>query len=139
MATNTQFSIAVHVMAALAYGGDRETTSAQLAKCVNTSPSFVRRGLARLAKAGLVQTTTGKNGSCRLAREAKKITLRDVYQAVGAPKAFAIHEYREQKGCAVSCNIKAALMLALDKAQQGLEESLDDVTLADVLKAIPRG
>jgi Rrf2 family protein len=139
MAINHQFSIAVHVMAALAYKGEAETTSAELARCVNTSASFVRRVLSKLAKAGLVRTATGQKGSCRLAKEATRITLRDVYQAVGAPKAFAIHGYQEQKGCAVSCNIKAALEKALGKAQKALEASLAEITLAAVVRNIPRG
>ena len=49
MATNTQFSIAVHIMIALGFNPERQLTSAQLAKSVNTSPSFVRRVLAKLA------------------------------------------------------------------------------------------
>jgi Rrf2 family protein len=139
MATNTQFSIAVHVMAALAYAGDEERTSAKLAQCVNTSPSFVRRVLSKLVKAGLVRTTTGKHGSCGLARDAAKISLRDVYQAVDAPKAFAIHTYREQKSCPVSCNIKAALENALTQAQKALEAGLRNISLADVLKDVRNG
>src|SRR6266404_551405 len=108
MAVNTQFSIAVHLMAGLAYRGDESTTSANLATSVNTSPSFVRRVLAKLSKAGLVKTATGKAGACWLARDAGDISLLDIYRAVDAPRAFAIHEYKEQKGCSVSCHIKAA-------------------------------
>ena len=62
MAVNTQFSIAVHILAGLAYRcetGNPELTSAYLAASVNTSPSFVRRILSKLSKAGLVKTTTG--------------------------------------------------------------------------------
>ena len=72
-------------------------TSAHLAESVNTSPSFVRRTLAKLSKAGLVETATGKAGACWLARDARAISLLDIYRAVDAPKAFAIHSYSEQK------------------------------------------
>ena len=60
MAINTQFPIAVHLMAALGYRRGLDTTSATLATSVNTSPSFVRRILSKLSKAGLVKTATGK-------------------------------------------------------------------------------
>ena len=73
---------------------------------VNTSASFVRRTLAKLSKAGLVETATGKAGACWLAKDAKKISLLDIYKAVDAPKVFAIHNYAEQKVCFVSCHIK---------------------------------
>src|SRR5947207_12154520 len=109
MATNTQFSIAVHLMAGLACGCDQDVTSSDLAASVNTSPSFVRRTLSKLSKAGLVETATGKAGACWLAKKPENVSLLDIYQAVDAPKAFAIHAYPSQKACQVSCNIKKAL------------------------------
>jgi Rrf2 family protein len=136
MAVNTQFPIAVHLMAGLAYRCDRDTTSAHLAMSVNTSPSFVRRTLARLSRAGLVETTTGKAGACRLARDAKNISLLDIYQAVDAPKAFSIHTYTEQKACRVSCHIKAVLDKALKKTQKAMESSLDDISLARIVSDV---
>ena len=80
MAVNTQFSIAVHLLAGLACRRGGDATSGELAASVNTSPSFVRRVLAKLSKAGLVATTTGKAGACRLAREPRDTSLLDVYR-----------------------------------------------------------
>jgi Rrf2 family protein len=139
MATNTQFSIAVHVLAGLGHRCGGDATSADLAKSVNTSASFVRRILSKLSKAGLVQTATGKAGSCWLAREPRAISLLDVYQAVDAPKAFAIHHYRPMKQCPVSCKIKTALESALGQTQQALEAGLAKISLADVLADIQHG
>lgn len=138
MALNTQFSIAVHLMAGLAYCGGQDTTSANLAMSVNTSPSFVRRILSKLSKAGLVKTATGKSGSCWLGREAKDISLLDIYEAVDAPKAFSIHHYAEQKPCPVSCHIKTALEKALTKTQKAMESGLAKVTLAEILSDIKK-
>jgi len=133
MAINTQFPIAIHLMAALGYRVGRDTTSAQLAMSVNTGPSFVRRTLAKLSRAGLVQTATGKAGACWLAKDAKKISLLDIYKAVDAPKAFSIHHYTEQKACPVSCHIKAALDRALAKTQKAMETSLRTISLKEVI------
>jgi len=139
MAVNTQFSIAVHIMAGLAYGGcAKNMTSANLAASVNTSPSFVRRILAKLSKASLIETSTGKAGSCWLARDAKTVSLLDIYRAVDAPKVFAIHEYSEMKGCAVSCHIKQALERALAKTQKAMEASLADITLAQIVSDVKK-
>ncbi len=138
MAINTQFSIAVHIMAGLAYRGEEDTTSNTLAISVNTSPSFVRRVLARLSKAGLVKTITGKAGACWLAKDPRKISLLDIYAAVNAPKAFSIHSYTEQRSCPVSCSIKTALEKALDKTQRAMEKSLSEITLAEILSNIKK-
>jgi Rrf2 family protein len=133
MAINTQFPIAVHLMAALGYRLGQDTTSATLATSVNTSPSFVRRILSKLSKAGLVETATGKAGACWLAKDAKAISLLDIYEAVDAPKAFSIHHYSEQKGCPVSCNIKNALDKALSKTQKAMETTLKEISLDKII------
>lgn len=132
-AVNTQFSIAIHILVAIG-SSDKDLTSATLASSVNAYPSFVRRILSKLAKAGLVQTAKGKMGSCSLAKTPKEITLLDVYQAVEAPKAFAIHSYPTQKTCDVSCKIKKSMEKVQDKAQTAMEESLKKTTLANVIK-----
>ncbi|PZR72864.1 MAG: BadM/Rrf2 family transcriptional regulator [Chthoniobacterales bacterium] len=133
MAVNTQFAIAVHLMTALACSRDHDVTSAKLAGSVNTSSSFVRRVLAKLSKAGLVETATGKNGSCWLARRPRDISLLEVYRAVEAPKVFAIHGYAAHRPCPVSCNIKAALDRVLQRTQRSMEASLDKISLAQVI------
>jgi len=138
MAVNTQFAIAVHLMAGLANGCGKDVKSGDLAMSVNTSPSFVRRILAKLSKAGLVETATGKAGSCWIARDAKNISLLDIYTAVDAPKAFSIHGYAEQKQCTVSCHIKMALEKALTKTQKAMEASLAEISLAQILSDVKR-
>jgi Rrf2 family protein len=138
MANNTQFSIAIHIMAALACGCDKDLTSSDLALSVNTSPSFVRRVLAKLSRAGLVKTATGKKGKTWLARDPKRISLLDIYQAVDAPAAFAIHDYAEQRNCPVSCHIKVALDRALGKTQKAMEASLGETSLAQIVAEMRR-
>ncbi|MDB6065308.1 MAG: Rrf2 family transcriptional regulator [Pedosphaera sp.] len=133
VAINTQFAIAVHLMAGLAAGCDKNITSGKLAMSVNTSPSFVRRILAKLSKAGLVKTATGRAGACWLAKDPKTISLLEIYEAVDAPKAFSIHGYTEQKSCVVSCHIKAALEKTLAKTQKALEASLAEISLARIV------
>lgn len=138
MAVSTQFSIAVHMMAGLGYLPTNDTTSTQLAASVNTSPSFVRRVLSKLSKAGLVCTKMGKTGSTTLARDPKDISLLEIYKAVEAPKAFAIHDYPEQRSCAVSCAIKTAMDRVLERTQSSMEKSLGEISLAEVISDLPR-
>jgi Rrf2 family protein len=133
MAVNTQFAIAIHMMACLAHNCGKDIKSSELAMSVNTSPSFVRRILAKLSKAGLVETATGKAGACWLARDAKDISLLNIYEAVDAPKAFSVHSYSEQKQCTISCHIKMALEKALTQTQKAMEASLAKISLAQIL------
>jgi Rrf2 family protein len=130
---NTQFSIAVHLMAGLAFNAGQGISSGTLARSVNTSPSFVRRVVSKLSRAGLIRTTTGKTGSCMLIKDAQTITLLDIYRAVEAPKVFSIHGYAARGDCAVSCGIKSALGKVLDSAQQSMETNLKKVRLSDVM------
>src|SRR6476469_9554078 len=95
---NTQFSIAVHLMAGIA-SREGYVTSDGLAESVNTNPAFVKRILAKISKAALIRTHTGKLGGCELARKPEQITLLDVYSAVEAPRTFAIHQYPVNRGC----------------------------------------
>ncbi len=136
MANNTQFSIAVHLLIALGFDGGRQATSGELAGSINTSPSFVRRILAKLSKAGLVSTTTGKSGSCVLAKRAEEISLLEIYKAVDAPLTFAIHDYPVQNACRVSCNIESVMQKVLTRAQNSFERSLGETTLAELVADI---
>ena len=132
---NTQFSIAVHVLAGIA-NHEGIVTSEDLARSVNTNPAFVKRILSKLSKASLIRTFSGKSGGSELARKAKDITLRDVYSAIQAPKAFAIHEYPVSRGCEVSANIKPILCDVLASSQSSFEKELERTTIADVVKKI---
>lgn len=132
---NTQFSIAVDLMAGIA-SREGTVTSEALAKSVNTNAAFVKRVLAKLSKASLIHTSTGKSGGCELARKAKDITLLDVYSAVQAPKAFAIHEYPVCKGCKISANIKQIMGDVLVGAQRSFEKDLEKTTISDVVEKI---
>ena len=120
-------------MAGLAANAGRGISSGTLAKSVNTSPSFVRRVVAKLSRAGLIRTTTGKTGACMLIKDIQTITLLDIYRAVEAPKVFAIHGYAASRECTVSRGIKGALGKVLDSAQQSMETNLKKTRLSDVM------
>ena len=64
-ATSVQFTVAAHIMAALGFRRGEETPSAMLAESVNADPTFVRKSLSKLSKAGLIVTTRGKNGASK--------------------------------------------------------------------------
>ena len=132
---NTQFSIAVHVLAAIAHY-ERAFTSEILAGSVNANPVFVKRILVKLSKAKLAKTTVGRSGGYDLARSPKSISLLDIYSAVNPPDAFAIHAYPKTKACVVSCNIKEVMSDVLVGTQEAVDRDLRRTTLADVVSKI---
>ncbi|PYU22459.1 MAG: BadM/Rrf2 family transcriptional regulator [Acidobacteria bacterium] len=133
---SVQFAVAAHIMAALAFYYGEEISSATLAESVNANPTFVRKSLSKLSKAGLVVTTRGKSGASVLARAPKRITLLDIYRASAAPPAFAIHSYPVEKRCPVSCNLKECMSGVLSQAQDSFERSLAKITVADLVSQI---
>src|SRR3984957_17540736 len=101
-ATSVQFTVATHIMAALGFFRGNEIPSGTLAESVSADPTFVRKSLSKLSKAGLIVTTRGKNGASILARSPEQITLLDIYRASAAPPTFAIHDYPVEKKCPIS-------------------------------------
>ena len=127
---NVQFAVATHIMVVLGYGSGEEVSSRLLAESVNANPTFVRKSLSKLAKAGLVVTRRGKAGASALARPAARITLLDIYRASGSPAAFVTHSYPVESECIVSRNFKICMSGVLSEVQSGLEQSLSKNTLS---------
>src|SRR5580700_464595 len=133
---SVQFAVAAHIMAALGYRHGEEVSSTILADSVNADPTFVRKSLSKLSKAGLVVTKRGQSGASVLARPPRQITLLEIYRASAAPRAFAIHSYPIEKRCPVSCHLKQCMSGLLSQAQNSFERSLGKITLADLVGQI---
>ena len=136
MKSNTRFSMAVHIMTALAYVKE-QMSSEQLANTVNTNPVVVRRILGALNRAGLVCAERGKAGGFSLARASKDISLLDIYRAMLAKqKLVNLHDNPQNRACAVSCKVRGVLSTHLEQAQSVYELELKKVVLANIEKEI---
>lgn len=136
MRINTRFPVAVHILVLVSFG-TTPPTSDLLARSVNTNPVVIRRTVALLKKAGLVQVRAGVGGAVLL-RPPEAITLLDIYKAVQADEdgaLFDLHQNPNPK-CYVGANIHAALGPALADAQNALEQQLATWTLADIAAPI---
>ena len=134
--TSVQFAVATHIMTALGFHYGEQVTSEALAQSVNTDPTFVRKSLSKLAKAGLVVTTRGKHGFCALSRSPETISLEDIYLASEPPPAFAMHTYPIEKTCPISSNIKGCMSVVQEQTQQIIQASLAKISLATVVTQI---
>lgn len=136
--SSIQFAIATHIMTTLGFHYGKAVTSASLAESVNTDPTFVRKSLSKLAKAGLVVTSRGKNGYCALSRSPDTISLGDIYAASDPAPAFALHRYPIEKTCPISSNIKGCMSVVQQETQQAVQASLSKISLASVVADIQR-
>jgi Rrf2 family protein len=134
--TSVQFAVATHIMTVLGFHYGEQVTSDELAQSVNTEPTFVRKSLSKLAKAGLVVTTRGKHGFCALSRAPETISLEEIYLASEPPPTFAMHTYPVEKACPISSNIKECMSLIQQQTQGIVQASLSKITLASLVKGI---
>jgi Rrf2 family protein len=133
MRRSSRFVVATHIVTLLAYGKGEAMTSDYIAGSVNTNPVVIRRILALLAAARLVETQEGAGGGVRLAKAAKAITLKEVYCAVESDPLFSLHPQDPNPACPVGGTIQTALESTLDDAELALRKSLASTTVADLV------
>jgi Rrf2 family protein len=129
MRRDSRLSGALHVLLHMAQK-DGPVTSEVLARAMNTNPVVLRRVMAGLRDQGYVQSEKGHGGGWTLACDLAKITLRDIYTALGSPSLLAIGNRTETPGCVVEEAVNAALSKAFEAAESLLLSRLGDVTLA---------
>ena len=89
---------------------------------------LLARIMARLARAGLVESVAGRGGGSRLARPADRITLREAGEAAEGPFGVTSCIMMDRTcGQATPC----ALHAAWQDAQQAILERLETQTLAE--------
>ncbi|MDO8977021.1 Rrf2 family transcriptional regulator [Reyranella sp.] len=129
MKRDSRLSGVLHVLLHMAER-DVPLTSEMLAKAMDTNPVVIRRIMAGLREQGYVRSEKGHGGGWSLACDLSTVTLRDVYEALGAPGLLAMGNRTEAPGCLVEQAVNAALGEAFDAAEAMLLAHLGKVTLA---------
>lgn len=111
---------------------DGPVTSEVIARMLNTNPVVVRRTMAGLRDHGYVASGKGHGGGWVLNRPLESITLRDVYDALGAPTLFAIGPADDAPDCLVEQAVNAAMSEALAEAERRLLSQFGRVTIASL-------
>lgn len=137
MNRDSRLSGVLHVLLHMA---DRPgpATSEDLARIMQTNPVVVRRVMAGLRKRGVVRSERGHGGGWTLIRDPAEITLRDIYDGIGAPPLFAIGNRNAAPICAVERSVNAALDSTLKAAGTLLLKSFETVTLAKLRGGLRR-
>lgn len=136
MQISSRFTIAVHIFMCIdTFENDCKITSDFLASSINVNPVIIRRIIAQLKSAGLIDVKRGSGGAT-ITKSLDKITFLDIYNAVECidkGKLFHFHENPNPK-CPVGKNIHKALDNKLNQVQSILEYELNKITLANVQK-----
>lgn len=135
MLSNTHFSMAIHLLSALAFHDGELVGSDDLAKSVGTNPSFLRGLIGKLKEAGLVQTQMGKGGGTRLARKPSAISLRDVYLATETRPGLKTHGCSDTSKCPVMANMNSLLSDINGRVEKAVESELVRTTVADLIQS----
>lgn len=127
-----RFGIAVHALVWLAQSGGL-LTSSMIAGQVNTHATFMRKVLALLSQAGIVEAREGRDGGYYLKRAAEELSLADVYLAVKSECT----EVEQLAACGeVGYKLDKALGAIMSEAEQHKIELLKRYTIADMMKEI---
>lgn len=108
-------------------------TSDVLARALGTNPAVFRRTMTGLREAGYVQSEKGHGGGWTLARPLEKITLLDVYSALGRPNLFAIGNRSDQPNCLLERTVNAVLTDTMAQAQALLMARFGELALDQLL------
>lgn len=135
MKRDSRLSIILHALLHMAAQA-RPLTSTELAQCMDTNPVVVRRTMAGLRETGIVRSSRGHGGGWKLGRELSDISLRDVYDALGAPPFFALGNHAESPGCLIEQAINRKLDATFLEAEALLIARLGDITLAEIWSGI---
>ena len=134
MKQDNRLSAVLHALLHMAdHGGP--LTSADLAQMMSTNPVVVRRTMAGLREAGLVRSEKGHGGGWELARNLTSVTLRDIYDALGAPRLMAMGIPLAHPGCLVEQAVNRSLADTFAEAEALLVSRLGDVTLAQLAES----
>ena len=129
MKQNSQLSDVLHVLLHMAEN-DGPATSEMLAAAMQTHPVVLRRLMGGLRDAGFVVSEKGHGGGWVLSCALDRITLGDVYQALGAPPLVSLGFREDRPTCLVALAVNDALAGAAQEAEALLLKRLGAITLA---------
>ncbi|MBZ5836460.1 Rrf2 family transcriptional regulator [Streptococcus salivarius] len=130
---DTKFSVALHILTMISESKDTLSSQA-LATSVGTNASYIRKVIALLKNAGLIQSHQGKTGY-QLSKSPKEVTLLEIYfatQEVNHISLFPVHQ-NSNPDCPVGKHIQGAVSPLFASAEAQLEKELAQQTLKDVI------
>ena len=131
MRRDSRLSGVLHVLLHMAEQPGPKTSEA-LARAMDTNPVVIRRIMAGLRDQGFVRSEKGHGGGWTIACDLERVTLHDIYEALGRPAILAMGNRTDAPGCLVEQAVNAALGTAFDEAEALLLRRFGEVTLAQL-------
>ena len=129
---DTKFSIALHVLAYIEETNNT-VTSELLAKSVGTNASHIRKILALLKDANIIESQQGKKGIV-LKIKANELSLDKIYFGVYPEKELLHVHDTANPDCPVGATIKEALLPIFEESERQLILSLESKTLKSLIE-----
>jgi len=127
-----EFAVALHALVYLHKRGETLDSEA-LARNVCTNPARVRKVMARLRQAGLVEAKAGAEGGYRFLLDPAAVTLRSVADALHErPVAAGWRSGDPSMDCVVASGMARALDRVYDELNRACLERLSSITISDV-------
>jgi Rrf2 family transcriptional repressor of oqxAB len=128
------FAMAVQVLVFLNRSHGEVCPSATIADQVRSHAVFLRRIVAYLVRAGIVEAREGREGGYRLARAAEQITLAEVYHALQATGEGGTLPIIPERGPQLEPGVRAAFREIGEEFDACIIDVLSKRTLADVAR-----
>lgn len=129
---NSDFCVAIHGLVYLNHKAC-VLSSEELADNICTNPVRVRKVMAKLKKAGLVETREGTDGGYRICKAPEDITLTQVANALEV--CFVSTNWSSgsiDKPCLISSGMAGIMDHIFQQLDDGCRQQLEQITIADI-------
>lgn len=130
-----KLSDAVHILAYVTICKDMDLSSSAISRSIESNPSLVRRLMAQLGEANLLESRPGA-ATPKLTRDAGDISLFDIYQAIEVDPRILHVDDKTNPRCIVGGNIQDTLNTVYDKLQKNMEQEMKQVSLQNIIDDI---
>ena len=127
-----EFDDAVHLLATLGQSFPDAVRSDALAHELGANPSWVRRLVSRLSRAGLLTGRRGPGGGARLTRPPAAITLAEVLDVIEPNLLAARRREPRPEAWSRAAGVDRAMDEALETARAAVRTTLATVTVEEL-------
>ncbi|WP_261530832.1 RrF2 family transcriptional regulator [Burkholderia multivorans] len=129
---STKFVTACYIMSFVGAHQPQLLSTATVAKWVDTHAARARQIVSLLVKAGLLESARGGSGGILLKRSADRITLLDIYDAVGDTESLFFSVENPFSAWADHCSVHDVLSGLRAELEEQARAALAKIKLSDV-------
>ncbi|MBJ9618437.1 Rrf2 family transcriptional regulator [Burkholderia multivorans] len=129
---STKFVTACYIMSFVGAHQPQMLSTATVAKWVDTHAARARQIVSLLVKAGLLESARGGSGGILLKRSADRITLLDIYDAVGDTESLFFSVDNPFSAWADHCSVHDVLSGLRAELEEQARAALAKIKLSDV-------